>query len=81
MTEVRGEDLTSGVSNSSRAHHEGVHHTGGMVGLDTSRAGQKCQQKAEEWIKISPREGLVPARQSTVEGRFLTAKLSHFYML
>ena len=65
MTEVRGEDLTSGVSNSSRAHHEGVHHTGGMVGLDTSRA----------------REGLVPARQSTVEGRFLTAKLSHFYML
>ena len=45
MTEVGGEDLTSGVSNSSRAHHEGVHHTGGMVGLNTSRAGEKCQQE------------------------------------
>ena len=51
MTEVRGEDLTSGVSNSSRAHHEGVHHTGGMVGLDTSRAGQKCQQKPKSGSK------------------------------
>ena len=81
MIEERGEDLTSGVKSSSRAHQAGVHHTG-WEGLDrTSRAGDKSVNKAEEWIKFSPREGLVPARQSSVEGRITTAKLSHFYML